>query len=147
MNTSTENTDLPVALGGSNVNLSLNLSGLTKKNSAHNIGIPLPLGLIPQKPVSVSRAILEILSPMISYLIPKIQTSSNGDADNYQTSKTHVSVLEETRNRQRVAYDQALAAWNDFNAKAGQWTEISNKINRTEAEKAIKTEVNSICIF
>lgn len=53
MNTSVDSSDVPVGLAGSNLNLSLNLTGLNKKNSAHNIGIPLPLGLIPQKPAVV----------------------------------------------------------------------------------------------
>ena len=54
MNTSVESPEVPVALGGSNLNLSVNVTGLNKKNSAHNIGVPLPLGLIPQKPAVVS---------------------------------------------------------------------------------------------
>lgn len=52
-----------------------------------------------------------------------------------------MSVLEETRDRTRAAYDAALAAWGEFKSKAVRWTEISNKINRTEEEKALKLEV------
>ena len=143
MNTTVDSSDAP-ALSGSNLNLSVNVSGLTKKNSAHNIGIPLPLGLIPQKPAAVSYTTFKFWSK-ISYYIPitkcEFQTSSVGDADNYQTTRTHVGVLEETRNRKRAAYDEALNAWSDFKNKAVRWTDISNKINRTEEEKAIKAEV------
>ena len=70
-------------------------------------------------------------------------STASADADNYLTTKAHVSVLDEARNRKRAIYDSALAAWNEFKVKAVRWTEISNKINRTEEEKSIKTEVFS----
>ena len=117
------------------LNLSLNMSSLGKKNG-QTLGTVLPVGLCPTQPSTVS-----VISSFDFIQKSAIQAAGD-EARNYQTNQAHVQFLLETRDQRCVEYDQARDDWTNFRAKASKWTEYSNRIHKSEAEKALISEVS-----
>ena len=65
----------------------------------------------------------------------------SGDQDNYETTKAHVQILRESRDRARREYDTARAAWGTFKKNASLWAEYTNRIHRSEEEDKLVEEV------
>ena len=70
-----------------------------------------------------------------------------GDHDNHATTKAHVAILLESRDRARREYDTAREAWSSFKAKAASWVEYTNKIHRSEEENELVNTVSNYPTF
>ena len=64
-----------------------------------------------------------------------------GDVDNYTTTKAHVQILKESRDRACQEYNLARDTWTNFKKNAALWAEYTNRIHRTPEEEKIVEEV------
>ena len=67
--------------------------------------------------------------------------TDTGDHDNHETTKAHVSILLENRNRARREYDVARETWINFKKDATAWAEYTNRIHRSPEEDDLVQKV------
>ena len=114
-------------------NLSFSLMNVTTsgKKAGQSDGIPIPLGLQPPEAQN------QVFNPsLFQIIIPFIQVGP-ADQGNYETTRSHVDILQDQRDRAQAEYHTAKQAWETFQSQAKDWTIFTNRIHRTEDEEKL----------
>ena len=120
-------------------NLSFSVLNVTNtgKKGGQSEGIPIPLGL--QPPGAQNQVCLHIIYPNVILIFQ----SGPSDQGNYDTTRSHVDILLEQRDRAQNDYHGARQAWETFRSQAKDWAVFTNRIHRTPEEESL---VNSVSI-
>ena len=129
--------DNSLAMDTSSLNLSV-LNTTTNRRSGASSGIPIPLTLQP----STSTAMV-CFRPVNLSLNLWIFNETDSDHVSFDTVRSHGDILRDQRDRFQVEYQKALTARTTFLSQARQWTDFSNKIHKSDAEKSLIQQVFS----